>query len=199
MNNKFLLLKIALIPTLLAVGACSYMLFPGPSLQSTPTNNGSTLHIAYCGSTPAVLCVISFGLDNHARTLVNFVTPNPSFQDFYLIIKRVDKDSRYECQKAGGFPTSVYCIGEQIPLGEKVDLEVYSKNQSLLVAEGSLTILFYALPTPITVFATAIRVTITLPSGSITSLPPVSTLQATQEARPSATAPNSYPNPYPYP
>lgn len=185
MNNK-LLPKIAFFISFIAVGACSYATLPWSPLSSS---NKSLINVTYCGDNPSGLCVISFGLDSQGRMLLNFITPQASFPDFYVIIKRLKKDNKYECQKVSGFPTSVYCIGNQMPLGEKVDLDVYSTSQGDLIAKGNLTILFYALQSPFTVYSTS---TNEIMIGAKTSTPRPADTQTIVEASRTPSFP-SYP------
>jgi hypothetical protein len=48
-------------------------------------------------------------------------------------------------------PTSIYCTGVRTPLGETIDLEVYTTDGDQLIARGTFLVSAIALPTPINV------------------------------------------------
>jgi hypothetical protein len=110
--------------------------------------------LPYCDVDHAGLCVVSFGTDINDRMLVNLVKPDSSYPDFYLKISHIDATSVYECQSIVNTPTSVYCTGDLTPLGDPVDIEVYSTDKNRLIASGTLLIAAFAHSTQIVVSVT---------------------------------------------
>ena len=179
MKQKRFAIGIAIFVALTIMGVWGYKVFINANSKPahpSPTGSQPVLDITYCGADPSGLCVVSCGVETEGGMLVNFITPGLSFPDFYLKIRWHGNEIVYECQRVEGFPTSISCVGEQIPLGETIELEIFSKTEDHLIAKGSLVISSLALPTPITVSTTKISPT-----------PP-------SQATPTATAVNSYPS-----
>jgi hypothetical protein len=148
------------VASILVVGACNILsiIKPQPTATSLP-------RLSNCDTGASVLCVVSFGTDINNQMLINFIKPTPSFPDFYLKIQHLDTIATYECRTVENTPTSIYCMGDRTPLGDPVDIEVYSKATNLLIARGTLVIAAFALPTQIVVSVT--------PSGTPTEVFPV--------------------------
>ncbi len=195
-NQDTIIPAIFISLTILVIAGCTSFLNkkPGPEqLYDQPI-----IDIAYCKfNLPSKLCIASLGVENGNKTLVNFTTTDPSFPDFDLKVQRDGNQSNYECQRVEGFPTSIYCIGEKISLGDTIEMEVFSKTEKYLIAKGNLNISFLALSTPITVLTTKISITsstlqatpsqVSTPGGT-----PTTTVRATPSA--TGTAVDSYPN-----
>lgn len=164
MKQKRFAIGIAILVALTIMGFWGYGAFINAnSKPAHPTSTASQpiLEITYCGANPSGLCVVSFGVETENRMLFNFISPDLSFPDFYLKIRWHGGESIYECQRVKGFPTSIYCVGAQIPLGEKIELEVFSKTEGYLIAKGNLVISSLALPTPLSVLTPKISTTTT--------------------------------------
>ena len=172
MKQKRFAIGIAILVALTIMGFWGYRAFINAnSKPAHPTSTASQpiLEITYCGANPSGLCVVSFGVETENRMLVNFISPDLSFPDFYLKIRWHRGESIYECQRVKGFPTSIYCVGAQIPLGEKIELEVFSKTEGYLIAKENLVISSLAFPTPLSVLTPKISETTTqTPSFRIT-------------------------------
>jgi hypothetical protein len=152
------------ITIMLVSGACN--LFSFTKLQTTPR---PVIDIPYCDVDHSTLCIVSFGIDINNRMLVNFVKPDPSFPNFYLKIQHADITGTYECQTVKDTPTSIYCSGDRTPLGDPVNIEVYSSDKDQLIARGTFLIAAFALPTQIIVSPTATSLdtaTATVPANS---------------------------------
>jgi len=92
---------------------------------------------------------VSFSLNVEKKNmLVNILTPGPSFPEFYLKIKHSKGESTYNCLKITGFATSVYCIGDVMPIGEILQFMIISQTGDILLAEGEFAIIGLALATP---------------------------------------------------
>jgi hypothetical protein len=119
--------------------------------------------ITACVVDPSVLCVVSFGADNVNRMVINFQLPSEDYGDFYVKVRYDEAVSVYPCQAVEGIPTSVFCTGERVPLGQTIDVQVYSTDGDVLLAQGTLLVGSVALPT-------AVQITMT-PTATITPTP----------------------------
>ena len=154
------------------------------------------LKLRYCGANPDELCILSFGRDAEENLAVSLFVPDRKFPDFYLKIKRKTGESVYECEKNKEVSTSVFCYGGMVNLQEKMEIDLYSKGDEHLLAQGNLTLNAILLstqsqgvgmPTPAPTLAGATAETLTLTAE--TSI-------ATETSTPESSYPNpSYPNP----
>jgi hypothetical protein len=150
--------------------------------------------LAYCSSDDVRPCIVSFSLDSDGKMLVNVLTPGTSFPAFYLKIIYEEGESLYECQKVKKFPENVYCVGEEMQVGQLLQFLMISTSDDVLLAEGSFAIIGLALPTP------EDQLTITVPStqdGPV-GTPIPTTTPIRPKSTPSPSPSPSYPNP-PYP
>jgi len=119
-----------------------------PSLGSAEDNPRNTANeLVYCSSGDIKPCVVSFSLDADDNMLVNFLLPDPSFPNFYLIIVRGDDDISYICRKVPATTSNAYCFGEKLPPGEIMHLMLISTRGNVLLAEGDLAIIGLVFPT----------------------------------------------------
>ncbi len=119
--------------------------------------------ITACDVDPSVLCVVSFGADNVNRMVINFQLPSEDYGDFYVKVRYEEAVSVYPCQTVQDIPTSVFCTGDRVPLGQVIDVQVYSTDGDALLAQGKLIVGAIALPT-------AAQMTVT-PTETITPTP----------------------------
>lgn len=116
--------------------------------QALPTEIPATIDFVYC-STPASLCVISFGQDNSGNMLIVIRNNIPGLVEFYAKLNPTEASEFYPCQKVQFASDLYYCFGRQIPDNTMVTMNVYSKNDDRLVASGSLLISLEPTPAPI--------------------------------------------------
>ena len=200
-KNKFTIsINIFMGLIVLVTGGCTSLF--NKNSESGQTPGQPVIEIAYCNvNSQAELCIASFGTENENKSLVNFITTDPSFPDFDLKITRDGVQSAYECRQVEDFPTSIYCVGEKISLGETIELQVLSRDDEHLIAKGVLNISFLALSTPITDSTTPIETAPQTLRATATQTPlipsetPTVTVGRTQTT-PSVTgtAVDSYPN-----
>jgi hypothetical protein len=115
--------------------------------ETRPTVEVTT--ITACDADPSVLCVVSFGVDNLNRMVINFQLPSEDYGSFYVKARHGETVSVYPCQVLESAPTSAFCTGERTPLGEPIEVKVYSTDGDLLIAQGTLIISAVALPTAV--------------------------------------------------
>ena len=104
--------------------------------------------LGYCSSNEVKPCVVSFSQDTTGNMLVNFLTDGAFYPDFYLKIKTDEKDYLYVCQKVSKVATSVYCTGQNLPIGKIFQFLIFSLNEDVLLAQGNFPIIGMALVTP---------------------------------------------------
>ena len=94
--------------------------------------------ITLCDQNPRELCIVTFGADEPARMMINFQLPKADFPVFN--VKGVNRGITYDysCYTTETGSTSVYCTGPRTPLGEYIELEVYSVEENFLLARGKI-------------------------------------------------------------
>jgi hypothetical protein len=140
-----LILAGLLIAALLACGMIGYANLsdwaPGSTPRAgveAPTRAGSPLKLQYCADAEVDLCISSFGRDSAQNSLIVIKNSNPAFSEMYLRIKRANFWRIYPCQRVELLENTYYCAGDYIPDGEKVTVNVYSKNNNRLIARAVL-------------------------------------------------------------
>ena len=96
--------------------------------------------ISLCDQDPRGLCVITFGSTLPDLMVINFQLPEEDYPVFQ--VKGLNRGVIYEypCTVAEEVPTSVYCTGPRTPLGEYIEIEVYSVEENSLLARGKIFI-----------------------------------------------------------
>jgi hypothetical protein len=80
--------------------------------------------------------------------LVSFLTAGAFYPDFYLKIRADEDEHTYVCQKSNTFSTSVWCTGQELPIGKVYQFRIFSLNEDVLLAQGNFPIIGIALVTP---------------------------------------------------
>jgi hypothetical protein len=112
------------------------------------TDVPAEIDLVYCSS-PASLCVISFGSDNAGNMLIVIKNNIPNLAEFYAKINQTGHSNLYTCQKVQFTRDVYYCLGSQILDGTMVTMDAYSKNDDRLVASGSILVSLESTPMPI--------------------------------------------------
>ncbi|MFZ5881703.1 MAG: hypothetical protein ACOY0R_20240 [Chloroflexota bacterium] len=105
------------------------------------------VNVTACDADASGLCVVSFGVDNVNRQVINFQLPSTDLGPFYVKARYEETTLVYPCQAVEGVPTSVYCTGERTPLGLPIEIQVYATEGDVLIARGILLVSAVALPT----------------------------------------------------
>lgn len=97
--------------------------------------------VAYCGAELDQLCILSFGRDAQGDALINLFVPEDEYPDFYLKVGRSTGEVWFDCVKLEEVPTSVYCLGPALVLGERLQVElVAQEDNSRVLAAGTFTV-----------------------------------------------------------
>lgn len=159
------------------------------------------LKLAYCTEENVKPCVVSFSTDANDNMLVNILLPDMAFPIFYLKIEHGWGESLYNCQRVSQVNTTAYCTGEKLSPGEILHLVLVSTRDSIVLAQGDLSIIGLAYPT-VGIAIPTLPETPTLPAETLTPTAASSTptqLPSLLLPTPTETSP-SYPNPsYPNP
>jgi hypothetical protein len=102
-----------------------------------------------CDDDASDLCIVNFGANNLNRMVINFKLPDEDFPAFYLKAANRESVGVYSCEVTEAVPTSAYCTGVRTPLGETIDIEVYSTYGDKLIGRGTFLVSAIALATPI--------------------------------------------------
>lgn len=184
--QKMQIIFLVLIILVLLTG-CSQGAEPTPEATQTPAP--PPFEVTYCDINPSDMCLDGFGTDADGKLLILFKANDRFFANIYIRASGPEGELYFECQESENFLENVYCQGEPYPEQELIKLNIYSKINDALIAEGVFNVQYGELPTPDVVFG----VTPT-PQPSLTSSPP------TLSPPTSSPLPPSYPNPsYPNP
>ncbi len=115
--------------------------------ESRPT--AEVTDLTSCDADPSMLCVVSFSTDNLNHLVFNFQVPYEGYPTFYVKARYDDTVNVYSCQGAENAPTSAFCTGNRTPLGQPIEVEVYSTENDVLISKGTLIVSAIALPTTV--------------------------------------------------
>ncbi|MBI5952462.1 MAG: hypothetical protein HY865_12460 [Chloroflexi bacterium] len=118
-------------------------------LLSTPEAVPMVLEVTSCDEDISDLCVVNFGANNLNRMVINFLLPDEEYAAFYVKAKYRDTVSVYVCEANESNPMIVRCTGVRTPLGEMIDIEIYTTDEDSLIARGTFLVSAIAIPTPI--------------------------------------------------
>jgi hypothetical protein len=107
------------------------------------------IDVTLCDVDASNLCIVTFGANNINRMVINFQLPNASYAPFYVKAVNRGTVSVYSCEVDETAPTRAYCTGVRTPLGETIDIEVYTTDEDKLIARGTFLVSAIALSTPI--------------------------------------------------
>jgi hypothetical protein len=117
----------------------------GSSNESDPI----VINVTLCDADASNLCIVTFGANNLNRMVIHFQLPNAGYAPFYVKATNRGTVSVYTCEVDQATPTRVYCTGVRTPLGETIDIDVYTTDQDKLIARGTFLVSAIALSTPI--------------------------------------------------
>ncbi|MBI5962419.1 MAG: hypothetical protein HY863_02995 [Chloroflexi bacterium] len=122
--------------------------------------------ITLCDVNASELCVVTFGIDPMDNMVINFQLPDADYPLFYVKAANRGNVNTYPCEVITDEPTSVYCSGTRAPLGESIDMEVYTTDGDKLLARGKFLVsaLMRVTPNP--------QVGTPTPTPGPTSIPP---------------------------
>jgi len=121
------------------------------TLRGLPADNVETpvTEATLCDEDASGLCVAYFGTNNLNRMVIHFRLPVEEYPLFYVKAKNRDTVSVYTCEVDVPDLNSVRCTGLRTPLGETVDLEVYTTDGDQLMARGTFLVSAISIPTPV--------------------------------------------------
>jgi len=127
-------LFLVFFPLLILLSSCAT---PAPEKEIEETQAPAFAEITYCNIDDSTLCLEGFGKESGENLIILFKADNPDFENIYL---RVNKNSRFQCAKSQEFPENIYCIGEIIPNGTEIEINVYTDTDNTQLASGKFTI-----------------------------------------------------------
>ncbi|CAG1009801.1 hypothetical protein ANAEL_03855 [Anaerolineales bacterium] len=107
------------------------------------------VEMTLCDEDSSGLCVVNFGTNSLNRMVINFLLPDEEYAAFYVKAKNRDTVGVYTCEVDKSDSTAARCTGLRTPLGETIDLEVYTTDGDTLIARGTFLVAALAIPTPI--------------------------------------------------
>lgn len=128
-------------------------------------------NINMCDVNAGELCVVTLGVDDQDNLIVSFQLPSADYPLFYLKASNKGNVNTYPCEVITDTPTSVFCSGIRTPLGEYIDMEVYTSEGDALLARGKLLVTALMRVTPVTSFGTPTSTPAPTPTATSTPLP----------------------------
>ena len=109
----------------------------------------SAVEATLCDEDASGLCVVNFGANSLNRMVIYFRLPEGEYPPFYVKARNRDTVSIYTCEADETDVTLVRCTGIRTPLGETVDLEIYTTDDDKLIARGTFLVSAIAISTPV--------------------------------------------------
>jgi hypothetical protein len=153
--------------------------------EATQTPAPPPFEVTYCDINPSSdMCLDGFGTDADGKLLILFKANDRFFANIYIRASGPEGEIYFECQESENFPENVYCLGGPYPEQELIKLNIYSKINNALIAEGVFNVQYGEMSPPDVTF-------------EANATP---TLSSEAEATSAPTLEPSYPNPsYPNP
>jgi hypothetical protein len=143
------------------------------TMRATPASDGDVpvIEATLCDENASDLCVINFGANSLNRMVIHFRVPFEGYAPFYVKAMNRDTNSVYTCEVDELDLTAVHCTGVRTPLGETVDLEIYTTDEDKLIARGSFLVSAIAISTPISLTQPVIEEAPIAPTIAPTDVP----------------------------
>lgn len=93
-----------------------------------------------CDADDSGLCIVTFGANDLDRMVINFQLPDEDYPVFYIKASNRGIVNVYSCEFVGDVLISVNCTGSRTPLGEAIDIEVYTTDGDVLIARGEFIV-----------------------------------------------------------
>jgi hypothetical protein len=126
-------------------------------------NKKAITDITLCDVDSSRLCIVAFGADNIDNMVINFQVPEENYPLFYAKVSNKGVTNTYPCDVVTAVPTSVVCSGTRTPLGESVDVEVYTSEEDALIARGSFLVSAFMRVTPVIEVGTPVPTNVSTP------------------------------------
>jgi len=138
---------------------------------SNKSNDPLVINVTLCDENASDLCIVTFGANNLNRMVIDFQLPAADYAPFYVKATNRETVSVYTCEviesqtksvsesetvpgveataEVESAPTHAQCTGIRTPLGETIDLEIYTTDGDRLIARGTFLVSAVARSTPI--------------------------------------------------
>ena len=140
MKQKRLLIILGAISTaILLVLVAAFPLIKGLLLPDATSQDQNVFKINLCDENASGLCIVTFGTAAADEMAIVFQLPGAEYPAFYVTAVNQGVENNYSCEAAGS-PINVICVGPRTPLGELLDIQVYTTEGDLLIANGTFTL-----------------------------------------------------------
>ena len=109
------------------------------SADSKPNPEQNIFEMPLCDLQPGGLCLVTFGAISSAEMAIVLQTPGGEYPAFYLRATHQGVENTYPCE-AGSLPNQVICVGARTPLGEPLEIKVFTNESDLLIASGKFNV-----------------------------------------------------------
>ena len=126
---------IGAVPLLILVAAFPLI----KNLTSANNRDQNAAKITLCDKDASDLCVITFGAGVANDMMIIFQLPKENYPAFYVKASNKGVENTYTCE-ADSSSNIIFCTGVRTPLGELIDVQVYSSDGDLLIANGTFMV-----------------------------------------------------------
>jgi hypothetical protein len=113
------------------------------------SSDAPVTEVTLCDENASDLCIVTFGANSLNRMVINFQLPNTEYAPFYVKADNRGTVNVYSCEVDESTPANAHCTGVRTPLGETIDIEVYTTEGDKLIARGTFLVSAIAISTPI--------------------------------------------------
>ena len=108
----------------------------------SPKDNSSqnAARITLCDKDASDLCIVTFGAGIADDMVIIFQLPKENYPAFYVKASNKGAESDYTCEADSSSPIIIFCTGIRTPLGELLDVQAYSAEGDLLIANGTFMV-----------------------------------------------------------
>ncbi len=119
------------------------------SINRAGNDNPNVADVTLCDLDARGLCVVTFGVNKLDRMVINFQLPDADYPLFYVKASNRGIVNVYSCEVIEADVPGAYCAGIRTPLGESIDIEVYTTDGDTMMAHGTFIVSAIVLSTPI--------------------------------------------------
>jgi hypothetical protein len=109
-------------------------------LTSDPAGSQAVSDIELCDKNDDDLCVLAFGAGSGNDMSIILQLPGADYPAFYVKATSRGVESAYSCETGTSLPSIAFCTGVRAPLGEPIEIAIYSTEDDLLIANGTIAV-----------------------------------------------------------
>jgi len=133
---------------ILVAGCISTATETATAPKDTPTPHPTPIGVTYCDIDPGDLCLAGIGLEGEDKMLLLFKADDRVYAKIKILLKQSEGEDYLVCLQSLAFPENVYCQGQAVPDGEKIELQIYTLPDGNLRAASSFIVQYGFIQAP---------------------------------------------------